>query len=409
MAISLSRVGSNDQNGYAGADNIYHEAAGSANLSMAVGQSILYRFPTYIPVGATVTAATLKLPYGVKFQDQASTSTNVVRIHAHHNAPMLIEGANVGTTNRPRNSASATFTANWTANQANTAPVASVNVLSLINSLYQFNSFQAGGHVVLFVECTAETGDMNFSVDLAGSYGGTSPSLEITFTYPAQPTEFWDFNLLSNPSFYGTTDSWFCTDVFGSQVVGSIARDTSFTYNGRTTLKFTAPAPSGSMKTNVMTSALAHPSESHIFCGMIYIPSSVTGVVEAGFAYYAGNTNIITARNTWVPFCSEPLTTGTGTTDLYPYVTLSGFTAGQNFWLADCAVYRSSVKQTPFSAWSSKGSSFAVHARHSVAKGTIARVTYPTDYYNDGTALRPRRKFVKGNDGIWNAVGTYDE
>lgn len=406
MAQSFSQVVDNGQNGYVNTSTgAYAGATPATSISMVVGQSIVWRFPTYLPLGAVVTSAVVSLPFRVKFTTTDQSATHTVSLQDSGNAQGLIDNESTFSV-RSATASTTSFTTTYTSG-TNTYSSSAVDVTTQVNAILARGDYVPGAYMVVFAQCTAESGDMSFSTQ-AEPFTGV-PNLTINYTAPSNPIDFWDFNMLINGNFYADTFGWFENSLFGANTLGgTIANDASFTRAGRPTLKYTTPAADGTKSCGIYSNIAMAANTSYIFSGFIYIPSSLTGTVEPAWVF-EGNP-VVTERDTWVPFCTNPRMTGSSPESRFVGINVGSFVAGQNFWLSDCTVYESSFRQTSWSAYSpSKGgltqgglSVVSTASRDdSAIRGTHVRRTVPRLRHHNGTLLKAKMEYVNNADGIW--------
>ena len=272
------RITYNDQNGwYNNSTGAFESAGTNGNMNMVPGGGWVFRFATQIPSGVTINSALLRLAYNTKFGDQNGSSNHTVyaEIQTKNSAPLVTSEQYLS---RPKTFV-LTANANIVANSGNN--YFSVDVTSVVRKAYA-EGLEVGGHMTFFVVCNSESGDLNWKM----AADSDSPQLLIDYHNENQDGQFWDFNLLANPDFGNNTDHWGTNDLFGSHATTGAAwtRDTTFTRNGRPTFKWSCPTPeadkpcgpTGFVFLNVTNSA-------YIFSGWIYIPSTLTAEVQAGY------------------------------------------------------------------------------------------------------------------------------
>lgn len=408
MTTVNCRIFYNDQNGsYANTTGAgYVNAAANGNYNFVPGSVAAFRFPTQIPSGVNINSATLKLWYNSKFGDQnmSSNHTLYAEVTSSSAAP-LVDGEQYQS--RPKTFI-VTRDVNILANTGNN--VMTVDVTAFIADVYS-KGLVPGGHVTFFVLCNTESGDMNWKL----AADGAAPELIIDYWNENEDGQFWDFNLLANPDFAVNAEHWGTNVFFNAFAVSgaAVARDTTFLREGRPTLKWTCPTPEAGKACGPVTSALLNiTNSSYILSGWIYIPSALNAPVNANFYFLGGDDNIgVRARDTWIPFSTGPVAT-TNIGGVFPTIIIGeGFNAGQNIWLSDCAVYRSDMKQMPFSSQTTNQSEVTHYLRGTPGRGPMARKIRPRVYHNSANpaALKPRKKYLARADGIWKYVSSTRE
>lgn len=408
--LNFNEVRDNAQNGYYAANGVYVGAGTNVNISTAVGWTHLYRFSTMIPLGATVSAAALRIPIGAKDGNANYSVSYTVSIEASGNSRALVEGEQADF--RTREGAIAK-TVNYTSS-TNTWSDYNVDVLSLINSFMAKANYVPGSYIMFALAITAETGDINLGVDYK-PFGGDKPQLNITYTAPTTGI-YTEFNYMDNPS--GTTDTsyWGEQEAFGTFVSGgSFSIDNTVQrIAGRATLKYTLPATNPDTKPAGPATGLVVPgnSKNYIFCGWAYIPAAITGAVYPQFLWEWDSNNPITARDQWVPFCCAPKGVWANPAGVHAMLHVSPpFTGSNSIWLSDCAVYESDFKQTPWSGEAADVSTIEYNYTWRAGRGVQTRIIKPKLNHTttNSAGFNPVRKYALRADGMWHLVPTTRE
>ncbi len=329
----------------------------SANVDSnetSVGARFMQRMPLDIPKGATINSATLTVGWSVKSGDQDNSATHVFRAHASGNSPMLVHNATEYT--RPLTTASVTRNWVWTANVTTGTQYDNVDVTAILQEVVNRSDWQPGGYVTFAWDCTAETNNVNVRY---GNYFDNSPYLYVTYTENPAEKRRWDVNLIKTSTFGSSASSidyWYTNPLFGghTDVGGTISWDNSMRRTkNRGSLKYVAPAPQDTRATGVMIDVPVIESNSYVFYGWVYVPSSTTCQVDMEFAYFGGQRQYINGRDRWIPFCTPPVVVNAGSNTrnvLRPMLQFaSPFVQGDTAWISDVGMVRSSKRIYPWS------------------------------------------------------------
>lgn len=398
------------------ANSGYTQAAG--DISFANGQMIFLRFPTIIPPGSLVSNATIKFCQVVKNAGTTQQSLHQIRAEASGNSPRLVPGAEQWT-NRAQTSAMRQFVMTWTAGSSpNGEPVFwTENITNVIQEVVSRSDWAPGGYITLMILCVDEQGsDMGVR---ANNDFFPSPQIDIEYTTLPYDTKY-TVNMLENSEFNpaingidgsGLVGRWAQNTHFGAFVdpanQGSMAVDTSFTrLPGIPALKFTTGTPPSdtSKRTGPTTAVRDNTSNSAVFCGWLYIPSSIPQSADfwAGDPFRGGAVVRVTTRDKWVPFCTLP--------DPIPETPLgvrywsygvANYQAGWNFWLSEPAMLRSDFQQMPFNGLTPDRYDGKVDHQSGPAFEQSVRVHTPRRYANlDGSYPRAYPTWRRNEFGL---------
>lgn len=353
------------QIGYATSQNAAY-TEGGGDITFAQDQSIFIRMKCWLPRYATINSAVIRFNITVKTAANAQTSYHTVRMHDVADSWELNLGSAEG--QRAYTAASVTWTCYWAANANASAPdglvYSEVDIKTLLQAHVNRSDYRPGMSMTFRVLCSNENGsDMGIR---ANNDFLPTPKLTADYTPNRVDDLYVDANLLNNPNLetnnnLGTDPlpTWGQNPFYGAFVgeapnLGVIARDTSFTrLPGVPTLKFTTgtpPTENTGRSTGPYSAVYKLNEYPYIFCGWLYIPSTITSQVYAGDPYL-GKSHLVTARNQWTPFCSTPSDIGTGEGAFWPAVAIRGpWPANVSIWLSEPCVLISPFKQLGFNA-----------------------------------------------------------
>lgn len=407
--LSFTEVRDNNQNGHHNGNGTYVQGDADQNISTAVGFVHIYRFATMIPPEATLTSASLRVPIGVKNGDSTQSVSYTVTMVSSNNAAPLVNGENFSA--RPREGGinkTVTYTTG-----TNVFSDMYVDVTSMITSLMNKQGYVPGAYVIFALTTTAESGDINYALENK-PFGGDKPILQINYTLPANPEREMDFNLLDNPT--GGTDAvhWGENDAFGTfNVGGTYAVDNTLVRRtGVPTVKYTVPPTNPDNKPAAMAQGVIVPgnNKQYIYCGWIYIPSTTVGNLYPQFMFEWNGNYPIAGRDQWVPFCSAPSSVQANPAGLMASIHIdSGYTAGQNFWLSDCAVIESDFRQMPFNSTYPEGRTIDHNYTWRPGRGVVTRAVRINNKVKNGTEFTNARRYVLNSSGIWTLAETTRE
>lgn len=411
------------QMGYqASAESTYTQAG--VDIPFVANQRIFHRIQTWVPPAATITNAYLTYKLTVKNQGATQNSSHRIRAHASGDSPLLRVGVSESVQGpRPETSAYVDWTAQWDANPSGPT-YSTVNVTSIVQELVNRPDFQPGAYVTFNAWCTNENGsDMGV---IANHDFEPYPHLTVEWLTPTTDiqhtinrcensefsTEIQAINSAgdSNPIPYWTQGDFYNTWV-NPENFGTIERDVTITRKpGIPSLKFTCGVPplDASKPTGPLTFSDGHSSEPFIFCGWILVGSEVptTSQVWVGepFHHWAGS--VITARNTWVPFCTTPVSvSGEPTwTVRRPAVGVRDYQQGWRFWISEPTILDSGFRQMPFNGLTpdlkTPAGSTLIEHRSTASKQQSSRVWVPRTAVRRNNTPRRVPRFVKRSDGI---------
>lgn len=367
---------------------------GGGDITFANDMMMMFRFPTDIPKGAAVSSATLTMNVVAKSDttaQQASFQVGADIANAGSSAPLVPGVAEWPP--RWRTVYWQAFTLVYQSYPANADNfrMVPINVTGMLQELVNRADWQSGGYVTIMIYVADEQGsDMSFR---ANNDFAPKPQLEVTWStahLPAASRYVTQVNLLENPRFdpaidfieQGRADSvlptWFQNSHFGTWTdpanFGAFARaDAGFgRVAGRYAAQFTVGPPPASndraagMYANNITPSLTP----HIFNGWVYIPSAVTSRVDFQSVYEGGN-HTITARDQWVPFCTNAVQHNNSAGYGYQYWIMRIFpplTQGWKVYISEPGVFASEFRQMP---WSTQAPSTArvVHSSSNYGRG----------------------------------------
>lgn len=387
----------------------YVTAAG--DIAFATGLYSFSRMKVWIPRGATINSATLSFQIIAKSASTAQTIYNTIRAHASGDSPILTQGSLVA--QRPWTTAIVDWTFPWPVNPPGNV-IVDVNVAPIINEIISRPDYQPGGYITMMMLTTNENGS-DLSVRANNDFAPTwSLNVDFTENYRDLKTSI---NLLNNPNLEAlpAIDAtplpfWSQNPFFGAFVdpanQGTIARDTSFTrLPGVPTLRFTTGTPPGDGKrTGPYTNIVMQKELPYVFCGWIYVPSSITVAVYTGDPYL-GKSQTITPRNVWTPFCSTPSDISTGRGAFWPAIHIAGgWSAGQQVWISEPAAFHSPFRQMPFNGYTpdvrDPGLVTLVDHKYIGSGQGAAREWTPRTAIVRGGTLKRASRWIKRTDGI---------
>lgn len=414
MTVMIKERVYKSQFGYStGAGAAYAEGGG--DISFAVNQIMFFRFATTIPKGSTINSATLTFALGGKNLSPGNYSTHTIRAHASGDSALLRPGSVEHA--RPQTSAAVTWTPTW----ATGDPVySSADVKTIFQEFMNRSDFQTGGYITFMITCTNENGT-DMAVRCNNDFA-PSPKLTVDYTEPVTDTR-WEFNRIENSEFNPTLNGldganpvpgWGQNEFYGFSAApanqGTLAIDTSFTrVPGIPTLRFTtgtpAEAPNNNRSTGPYCAFRTEAWEPTIFCGWIYIPTSISTSynVRAQEAFNGGS-HIITARGVWTPFCTNVITSGSGAGTRWWAVLMNPYVAGQQFWISEPTYMTSAFRQMPFNgltpAVKDVGGSTLISHRSTAGRQQSVREWIPrTAVKKNGVLVRAPR-YIKRTDGL---------
>lgn len=354
MTTTRGEVHTNDQQGYSTSTGTY--VAATANMSFAADQYLYYRFPIDVPKGATINSATLRLPFSVKTETTAQSSFHTIYLHNSGNSPSLVPGVNE--TGRATGAGSVAWNPTWASTDTG-RKVDQINVNTLISNLIARSDYQTGGYVTFLILCTNENGsDMNLSTTYDSF--AEKVALHIDYTENVNLPTRWNINRIHSSAFVSSIgDDWGGNPLYGAHTDTPPTTSLDLGMRRTTTngaMKITLPAPQETRSTGVITYITdMSPNGPWTFSGWLYVPSYVTSQVDVGFAYQGIQFGqVITERDTWVPFCTPSYTNSSGNPGdvvlVMPMVQIrSPFVAGWEIWLSEPACYLSNgPRQMPW-------------------------------------------------------------
>lgn len=414
MATMFTTRAGKSQIGYCTNPSTGYATAGG-DLTFATGLYCFSRMKIWIPRGATINTALLKMQVIAKNNGTAQTIYNSFRAHASGDSEILTQGSLVA--QRPWTAARVEWTFPWPVNPtADVTP--SINVAPIVNEIIARSDYQPGGYITFMLYTDNENGSdlsvranndfamtWELTVDYTENYGDLrtsvnlmdNPNLEaLSAIDPASPLPFWG----QNP-FFGAM-------VGEAPNLGTIARDTTFTrLPGVPTLRFTTgtpPTENTGRSTGPYSSTHKQNELPYIFAGWIYIPSIITTQVHCGDPYL-NKSHMVTERNQWVPFCSTPTDLGTGRTAFWPCVSIRGpWPGGAQIWISEPTVMVSPFRQMPFNGYTPDVKdpglvTLVDHKYHGSGQGASREWTPRTSIVREGL-LRKATRYIKRTDDI---------
>lgn len=393
---------------------------GDGDINFANGQYILFRMPLTVPKGSTINSAIIRFNHNAK-NDQAQTCYNSLRAHASGDSPMLIVGANESA--RPWTAARVEQTLSWTVGLPANEMYSYVNVKPILDELLARSDFRTGGYVTFMYYTDNENGS-DMGVRANNDFVPT-PRLTVDYTPPNTDLRV-DINMFENSEFStevqavgtdgNTVPYWGQNPYYGAYVdsanFGTMTRDASFVrLSGIPTLRFTCGTPPAetNKRTGPMSGVLVDGGRKVIFCGWVYVPSTIPVAADrlfVGDPYLSGQGKYVTARDTWVPFCTEPMSRGVvGELHVfYPAVGLKEFQSGWQFWLSEPTIMYSDFRQMPFNGLTpdlkDSGGVTVIDMSSSATKQQSTKVWTPRTGVIRGGVLKRVPRYSKRSDGI---------
>jgi hypothetical protein len=394
---------------------------GAGDINFAVGQIIMIRMFVDVPRGATINSATIQCNMIVKNGGTTQSSTHVVTACRADDTPVLVPGASEIWRYQQPTSAETVWTPVWPANPPGDVELF-IDVKPQVQQIVNRANWRPGNFITFLIHCTDEQGsDMGIR---ANNDFVHSPILAIDYSSAPSDT-WWSVNYVPNPNAYGSLSSldsantslagWYQSPFFGGYVdaanQGTLVTDASFTVpSGIPSFKFTTGTPpaANDKNTGVFCQSTYTGNESLIFCGWVYVPASVTERVSFEFVYFGLYTDVvITARNTWVPFCTAPHDFA-GDNSIVRYASLRiapPFTAGRNIWFSQPTILKSKFRQMPFTGLTPDKTYLTHHNTASDQNGS--REWKPRQALKlDGVNIRKYPKWYKNQFGILQPVDT---
>lgn len=395
---------------------------GGSEINFANGQMIFIRFPTLLPPGAVINNATVTFNQAVKNANTTQQSLHQIYAHASGNSPRLVPGSEQWAF-RSQTAASRQFTMTWTAGSSPNGELIywTESITSIIQELVGRPDWEPGGYITLMMYCLDEQGsDMGVRAN-----NDFLPTARVTIDYssPVVDRKF-TINMLENSEFNPSINSteidssrtvarWHQNSFFGTFVDtannGTLAVDTSFTrLPGIPTLRFTCGTPPSDVEkqTGPYTALNDNVRNPTVFCGWIYIPSSVPTNVEMFVGdVYQGGRQLINERGVWTPFCSTPKTQNVDWGTWWFAASMKRFQAGQQFWISEPAIIRSDFRQMPFNGLTPDKPS-VIDFRSGISFEQSSRVWTPRRYFDAGYGLRAYPTWIKRSDDILQLVET---
>lgn len=351
------------QLGYAVSQNAAF-TEGGGDISFAQDQSIFLRMKCWIPQYATINTASIKFNISVKTGSNAQSSIHTIRLHDVADSWYLVLGSPEG--QRAYTALSSSWTCTWVVgSDAGGALVYSyADVKALMQAHVNRSDYRPGMSLTFRILCSNENGsDMGIR---ANNDFLPTPLLSVDFTPNRVDDRYVDANLMTNPNLETSTNlgtdvlpSWGQNPFYGAMVgeapnLGTITRDTTFTrVPGVATLKFTTgtpPTENTGRSTGPYSVTMKQNELPYVFCGWVYIPSTITTQVHAGDPYL-NKSHIVTARNQWTPFCSYPTDIGTGSGAFWPTISIRGpWPGGVSIWISEPCVLISPFRKMGFNA-----------------------------------------------------------
>lgn len=392
---------------------------GGGDINFANGQMILLRFPTTMPKFSTITSAAINFNMVVKTSTTTQTSLHRIWADASGDSPMLIPGREEWGVRR-LTSSYVNWTAAWLGKPSDdtTPQYNNVDITSIVQELVYRDDWQAGGYITLMIQCLDETGsDMGIR---ANNDFLPTPRIQINYNEPLLDQRA-TVNMCENSEFstaiqaVGTDGNvapyWGQNEFFGAFVspanYGTFAVDNSFTrVAGVPTLRFTCAAPptDATKRTGPVYAMSDNTDQGAVFCGWVYVPANV-GVTTGqdffvGDPYRSAAGKTVTVRGTWVPFCTDPdPIAGTSWGSRYFALGLRNFTVGQQFWISEPSIIRSTFRQMPFNGLTPDREPDIDH-RSGVSKMQSSRVWTPKRTFKINGIPRAYPTWVQRADGI---------
>lgn len=391
---------------------------GAGDINFAPGQMILLRFPTTLPRKAGINSATIKFNVVVKNADQTQNSSHRIWAHASGDSPMLVTGVN-NWANRAYTNNVVNWTATWTANEQQTTPdnlvYRTVDITSLISELVWRDDWVPGGYITLMILCDSENGsDMGIR---ANNDFLPTPRINIDYVEPLVDERV-TVNMCENSEFglavqsIGTdsnpTPYWSQNEAYGAYVPAAnqatLARDTVFTrVPGVPTMKVTCGPPHSEVnrRTGPVYGINDNVNQSTIFCGWIYVPSYIPADADpyAGDIYQGGG-QLISQRDQWVPFCSNPIARPEDWATWWFAVSIRRFQQGWQFWISEPSILRSTFKQMPFNGLTPDREPGINHISTATGMASARVWTPKRTLMLDGVFPRAYPSWIKRSDGI---------
>ena len=353
------------QLGYATSQNAAF-TEGGGDINFAQDQSIFLRMQSWLPRYATINTATIKVNVSVKTAANAQSSIHTVRMHDVADSWILSIGSAEG--QRAYTAASVSWTCSWAANEQTTWPnelvYKYIDVKSLLQAHVNRSDYRPGMYMTFRILCSNENGsDMGIR---ANNDFLPTPRLEVDYTPNRVDDLYVDANVHKNPNLIVNSslsdeaipghsqNAYYGAHVGEAPNLGTISLDTSFTrLPGVPTLKFTTgtpPTENTGRSTGPMTTAFKYIGSQFIYCGWVYIPSTITTQVHIGDPYL-NKSHIVTVRDKWTPFCSYPTDPASEIGAFWATVSIRGPWPGNtSIWLSEPCIMLSSFRQLGFNA-----------------------------------------------------------
>lgn len=333
------------------------------NMPIDVAGSIEYRIPLDIPKGGWVQSAQFSVRFALKDSNTVPQSATA-DVYCEYPCPAYPSTAAnnhyigpAGPTHpqAPRQVLGISTTASINYTTVGQSDIMTVDVTNFVKAIVNRPDFVPGEHMGIVFRWTSEVG--NVSLASRRSWGNSAaqhPQLTVYYIEPVSGAVDYDLNVSPGQTFELSTINWTKQNMFDTRNPNvTLTSSTSLHHSGGASLKVTVAADTQTPARpfGVTTPYAAKPGRTYVFSGWIWVSGNITGDVRPNFEWVTEAYNLVTARDQWVPFSTQPLTVENqeGLKDIWPAISVDGpSAAGQFIHLDDLTLTESMHPNFPF-------------------------------------------------------------